>query len=432
MKFIKLITLIGLIVMTHLALANDRVLATFPKDFFFGVANAPAQVEDQLPDAWMDWAQEGKVPAFYNYDRPEDKIRFWSDPETEIKLAKQLGLKVFRLGVDWFRLFPTKETKTPSPDVIKRYREILKLIKKHDMKVMLTLFHHAEPSWTIEQKSWTKEMMISNFEIFAKSSVDHFGDLVDYWITFNEANIYILMTQIANAWPNHTEKKHPLRLFNLGPLKGTYERALKNMAKAHRQAYKYIKSKHPDIPVGIAHNVGNYVGENWMSRIFAKVSKRKFNYVFFDMIADSMDYIGINYYGAEVVKGTSVGISSSYEYSDSGRAVSPDGLKKVILELHDRYNKKKRGRRDANTVLPFIITENGVADDNGWLRSSYIVEHLLALRSVMNEGVKVLGYIAWSLSDNLEWSDGYCPKFGMVAVDRADQMKRIPRPGFYT
>ena len=36
------------------------------------------------------------------------------------------------------------------------------------------------------------------------------------------------------------------------------------------------------------------------------------------------------------------------------------------------------------------------------------------------------------LKMNLEWSDGYCPKFGMVAVDRANEMKRMPRPGFYT
>jgi beta-glucosidase/6-phospho-beta-glucosidase/beta-galactosidase len=424
--------ILTLIIISTQSFANDKVLATFPKDFFFGVANAPAQVEDQLQGAWLEWAENGKVPAFYNQDIPEDRIRFWTEPEREIKLAKQLGLKVFRLGISWMRLFPTADTTKPDLGTIKRYREILQLIKKNDMKVMFTLFHHAEPTWTIKQKSWASKKMVDSFMTFAKSSVDNFGDLVDYWITFNEANIYILMTQIANAWPNYIKKRRPLLLFNLGPIKGGYERSLKNMATAHNQIYSYIKKKSPHIPVGIAHNVGNYTGESWVSKIFANISKKKFNYVFFDMIAKNMDYIGINYYGAEVVKGTTVRISENYEYSDSGRAVSPNGFKKVIMELHQRYNIKKKGRRNAINVLPFIITENGVADDDGWLRSSYIVEHLLALKSAMNEGIQVLGYIAWSLSDNLEWSDGYCPKFGMVAVDRSNNMKRTPRPGFYT
>lgn len=33
-------------------------------------------------------------------------------------------------------------------------------------------------------------------------------------------------------------------------------------------------------------------------------------------------------------------------------------------------------------------------------------------------GVPVLGYIHWSLLDHFEWSSGYVPRFGMVAVDR--------------
>jgi hypothetical protein len=31
-----------------------------------------------------------------------------------------------------------------------------------------------------------------------------------------------------------------------------------------------------------------------------------------------------------------------------------------------------------------------------------------------------LGYIFWTLSDNWEWADGYCPKFGLYEVDRQD------------
>lgn len=46
------------------------------------------------------------------------------------------------------------------------------------------------------------------------------------------------------------------------------------------------------------------------------------------------------------------------------------------------------------------------------------------------QGVPVLGYLFWTISDNWEWADGYGPKFGLVAVDRSNNLARIPRPSY--
>lgn len=40
-----------------------------------------------------------------NYFR-EERLRFWSDPDTELKLAKDTGVQVFRMGIDWSRIMP--------------------------------------------------------------------------------------------------------------------------------------------------------------------------------------------------------------------------------------------------------------------------------------------------------------------------------------
>lgn len=36
----------------------------------------------------------------------EERLRFWSDPDTELKLAKGTGITVFRMGIDWARIMP--------------------------------------------------------------------------------------------------------------------------------------------------------------------------------------------------------------------------------------------------------------------------------------------------------------------------------------
>lgn len=56
---------------------------------------------------------------------------------------------------------------------------------------------------------------------------------------------------------------------------------------------------------------------------------------------------------------------------------------------------------------------------------------MLDLNMVDLQGVPVIGYLFWTISDNWEWADGYGPKFGLVAVDRANNLARIPRPSYH-
>ena len=36
----------------------------------------------------------------------EERVRFWSDPDTELKLAQGTNSTVFRMGIDWSRIMP--------------------------------------------------------------------------------------------------------------------------------------------------------------------------------------------------------------------------------------------------------------------------------------------------------------------------------------
>ena len=84
--------------------------------------------------------------------------------------------------------------------------------------------------------------------------------------------------------------------------------------------------------------------------------------------------------------------------------------------------------------LPLVITENGMANLD-WLtldgrvqdaqRIDYMARYLVELRRAIDSGVPVLGYFAWSLMDNFEWSEGYNYRFGLVHVDYATQRRTL-------
>jgi len=50
------------------------------------------------------------------------------------------------------------------------------------------------------------------------------------------------------------------------------------------------------------------------------------------------------------------------------------------------------------------------------------------MERALSEGVELDGYMHWSLLDNFEWDSGWWPKFGLIEVDRANDMKRTVRP----
>ena len=55
-----------------------------------------------------------------------------------------------------------------------------------------------------------------------------------------------------------------------------------------------------------------------------------------------------------------------------------------------------------------------------------IQQHLCAIRTAIDQGVDIRGYMAWSLMDNYEWSLGYAKRFGIIHVD-FESLERTPK-----
>ncbi|XP_078436337.1 glycosyl hydrolase superfamily protein [Wolffia australiana] len=470
--------------------------------FFFGLATAPAHVEDKLSDAWLDFAvekpccgaveqaeeekpvvsptnststddeyqkaslpeeqqenivskiekpvkqamealvkefekytngnEEGdsntncdhNIAAWHNVCRPEERLRFWSDPEDELKLAKDTGVSVFRMGIDWTRIMPKEPVNNLHSSVnfaaLERYRWLIERIRSYGMKVMVTLFHHSLPPWAADFGGWKSEKTVDYFFDFTRIVVDRVSELVDYWITFNEPHVFCMLTYAAGAWPGG--KPDMLEAVTSTLPTGVFNQAMNLMATAHSKAYDYIHERRPNQTVGVAHHVSftRPYGLFDVASVTLANSLTLFPYI--DSISDKLDFIGMNYYGQEVFSGPGLKLVDNDEYSESGRGVYPDGLYRMLLQFQERYK---------HLNLPFIISENGVSDETDLIRGPYFLEHLLAVYAAMKKGVPVLGYIFWTISDNWEWADGYGPKFGLVAVDRDNHLARSPRPSYH-
>ena len=91
---------------------------------------------------------------------------------------------------------------------------------------------------------------------------------------------------------------------------------------------------------------------------------------------------------------------------------------------------------DAFHGLGILIAENGMAQrckaDNKScghrrdrvLRSDFLASHLREVRRILDDGIPLLGYLHWSLTDNYEWGS-FTPRFGLYRVDYTKGLARI-------
>jgi beta-glucosidase len=90
-------------------------------------------------------------------------------------------------------------------------------------------------------------------------------------------------------------------------------------------------------------------------------------------------------------------------------------------------------------VKEIIVTEGGACFKdtliNGAIndeqRILYFQQYLQAMHRAQKKGVKITGYLAWTLMDNFEWNEGYNARFGLVHVDFKTQLRTIKQSGHW-
>lgn len=107
--------------------------------------------------------------------------------------------------------------------------------------------------------------------------------------------------------------------------------------------------------------------------------------------------------------------------------VYPDGLRRVLDYVNKRYKPEEIWLSESGLDAPDEdkLTGDDVLDDSFRL-DAYRLLIAAADAAVQEDGVPLTTYLAWSLTDGLEWQEGTARRFGIAHAD-ARTAERIPK-----
>ena len=400
---------------------------SLPENMLMGVSTAATQIEGgDVNSNWNDWYKKGFIKDGTNPAEANDHWQMWQE---DTALMEQMGLQIYRFGIEWARIVP--EEGHVDEEAILRYRQELQLLKEKNIRPLLTIHHFSNPMWFENKGAFQKWENLHDYLELVELVIRRFGDLCSDYITINEPNVYATNSYFFGQWPPGKR--------NLGDAIAVME----NLAYCHIKAYGMIPKMRADMGftdtmVGCANHLRVFAPKdtkNLWHRLCAKLT----SYLFQDALTQAMtlgkfplplrnhgnlpqgaytDFIGLNYYTRSTVSNIGDGVRENSPRNDLDWEIYPQGLEDCAKKPYD--------------VLPreIWVTENGTCDTDDRFRSRYLYEHLKVLSQ---SKLPFRRYYHWCFCDNFEWVEGNSARFGIVSVDPQTRQRQVKQSGkFYS
>ena len=400
------------------AIAQTARRRPAPPGFLWGTAISAYQSEgnNTNSDAWL---MENIQPSMFK-ERSGDACDSYHRYAEDFALAARLGFNCYRLGMEWARIEPSEGHFSSAE--LDHYARMLESCRAHGLRPMVTLNHFTTPLWFAQRGGFEVADSPQLFARYCRKVAERLGGLMHMVTTFNEANIRLLVdlmpgyaaiapkvkAAVAEAGRRTASPKFSRLAYAdpqvAGPL----------MQEAHRQAYDAIKAVRPALPVGITlttqdiQSADPAVVEEYRAKLYGD---------WVGVARSHADFFGVQTYTRFVfdAAGQMAPPPAGAEMTEAGYEFYPQALANTIRWAHQAIGK------------PIYVTESGIATNDDSRRVAFIDQALDGVRQCLDEGIPVHSYLYWSLLDNFEWTSGYGPKFGLVAVDR-ETFKRTPKP----
>jgi beta-glucosidase len=433
-------------------------LGYFPEDFLFGVATASYQIEGA-------WNEDGKGESIWDrfahtpgniLDGTTGDVacdhyhRFAED----VALMRELGISAYRFSISWPRVLPSGKGAVNEKGLA-FYRRLIEKLKEAGIKPVVTLYHWDLPQALQDRGGWENEETVEAFAEYARLLFATFKDDVHLWITHNEPWVV--------AFIGNYEGRH-------APGKRDFQAALRvarNLLLSHGHAVRVFREVSPEGAIGITLNLSpvhplteeqedkeaaqrfdGYLNRFFLDPLFRGqfpedmltfYRKKGFTLEPFTeeeraIVAQPLDFLGINYYSRHVVQKGGEPVLETREHqnpyverSDMGWEVYPRGIYEIVERVTKEYQPQAIHITENGFAFPDTL-QNGTINDER--RIAYLRDHLLWLYQALEAGYPVKGYFVWSIMDNFEWAFGFSKRFGLVYVDYTTQ-QRIPKRSFF-
>ena len=128
------------------------------------------------------------------------KLQLYHHYKEDIALCAEMGFNIFRMSVNWTRIFPNGDEEQPNEKGLEFYDNVFAELKKYNIEPLVTIYHNENPfALTKKCNGWADRQCIDYYLRFCQVLFERYKDVVKYWIPFNEINS--LTTKLGN-W-NH-------------------------------------------------------------------------------------------------------------------------------------------------------------------------------------------------------------------------------------
>ena len=447
---------------------NDELLkASFGKNFIWGVSTAALQIEGA-------WNEDGKSNSVWDtFSQKKGNIKTKENPDVacdfyhrypeDIDIIKELNFSAFRFSIGWSRILPNGIS-DKNQKGIDFYHRVIDKCLENNIQPWVTLYHWDIPQILENKGGWTNRDVIHWFSEYADLCTRTYGDKVKNWMVLNEP---LAFTALGYLLGIHAPGKKGFK--NFFP-------AVHHAAICQAEGGRIIRNNVVDANVGTTfscssiepfsekekHKIAVEKYDAIINRLFIEPAlglgypvksinqfKRIYKYMKpgdEEKLKFDFDFIGIQNYTREiakhsafipVMKGKQVAAKKrNVEITEMGWEIYPEGIYKMLKQFSSYPGVKK-----------IYVTENGVAfkdeavatlghhghpiEVHDSKRVKFFQEYLKQVLRAKNEGINVEGYFVWSLMDNFEWAEGFRPRFGLVYIDFANQLRVIKDSGWW-
>lgn len=381
----------------------------------------------------------------------------------------------YRFSLSWPRIILNREGDVNEAGV-EFYSRVVDACLEFGIEPYVTLYHWDLPQYWQDEGGWLNPAVADAYVRFARVCFDRLGDRVRYWATFNEPKWFVASGYlIGNYPPGLNDPQLAIRAaFNVMYASACCVQVFRDgrfqgeIGIVH--SFSPVDGIDETLETRIAMRYADNYCNNWIMDTAAKGEipidlladlNKRYDLSFMssrqlDVIADNtVDFLGLNYYSRTLVKPytrgeTSIVVNNTgasfkekprvvlkdwfeqvlddpgMEVTAWGTEIYPDGLRRGLLDVYNRYH------------LPIYVTENGIGvveeinaepiDDE--YRISFMRSHIEAIKAAMHEGADVRGYFAWSSFDLYSWKNGCEKRYGLIGVDFDRDLRRIPKKSF--